>query len=230
MLILPSHLSDVNSDQLCGGAGPLRLKIFAWFMSRYGMKTDRYLGQYKERLFAELFGVVLEIGSGAGANLHHFPSAGIRWIGVDPNPFMKPHLVREAHRLGLQIELRDGIAEKLPAADESVDFVISTLVLCSVVDQKRALQEVARVLRPGGKLLFIEHVAARRGSWLHGIQRLVKPLWRRMGDGCHPDRETRAALETVGFASIQIEEFEAPLPVVSPHIAGTAVKRRIEST
>lgn len=195
-------------------------------MSRYGMKTDKYLGQYKERLFAELSGSVLEIGSGAGANLHYFPSPGIRWIGVDPNPFMEPHLVKEAQRLGLPIELRDGIAETLPAADESVDFVISTLVLCSVVNQKRALEEVARVLKPGGKFLFIEHVAARRGSWLRWMQRFVKPLWRRMGDGCHPDRETRAALENVGFASLDIEEFEAPLPVVGPHIAGTAVKRR----
>jgi len=190
------------------------------------MKTDKYLGQYKERLFAELSGSVLEIGSGAGANLHYFPSPGIRWIGVDPNPFMEPHLVKEAQRLGLPIELRDGIAETLPAADESVDFVISTLVLCSVVNQKRALEEVARVLKPGGKFLFIEHVAARRGSWLRWMQRFVKPLWRRMGDGCHPDRETRAALENVGFASLDIEEFEAPLPVVGPHIAGTAVKRR----
>src|SRR5689334_3518040 len=193
--------------------------------TRYGRKADKYLGQYKERLFAELSGVVLEIGSGAGANLHYFPNTGIRWIGVDPNPFMKTHLVKEAHRLGLKIELRDGIAEKLPAADESVDFVISTLVLCSVVDQKRALGEVVRVLKPGGKFLFIEHVAARRGSWLHRMQRLVEPLWRRMGDGCHPDRKTRTALESGGFASIEIEEFEAPLPIVSPHIVGTAVKR-----
>lgn len=220
----------MNSAQLCGGAGPLRLRIFAWFMARLGMKTDKYLGHYKARLFSELTGTVLEIGSGAGANLHYFPATGITWIGVDPNQFMKPHLLKEAHRLDLKIELRDGIAETLPAGDESVDFVISTLVLCSVVDQRRALEEVARVLKPGGKFLFIEHVAARRGSWLHKMQRLVKPLWRRMGDGCHPDRETRTALESVGFAAIEIEEFEAPLPIVSPHIAGTAVKAGAQRT
>ena len=94
-------------------------------MARFGMKTDRYLGHYKARLFSELTGTVLEIGSGAGANLHYFPATGINWIGVDPNPFMKPHLLKEAHRLDLEIELRDGIAETLPAGDESVDFVIS---------------------------------------------------------------------------------------------------------
>jgi SAM-dependent methyltransferase len=193
-------------------------------MARCGKKTDTYLGDYKSQLFADLRGTVLEIGSGAGANLHYFPATGIKWIGVDPNPFMEQHLVREAKRLGLEIEMRPGTAEEVPAADGSVDFVISTLVLCSVIDQKRALEEVLRVLRPGGKLLFIEHVAAKRGTWLRRIQSLVKPFWRRMGDGCHPDRETRAALEQAGFADLEVEEFAAPLPIVSPHIAGTAVK------
>jgi len=126
----PAFPSDMNSAQLCGGAGPLRLRIFAWFMARCGMKTDQYLGHYKSRLFSKLSGIVLEIGSGAGANLHYFPRTAIKWIGVDPNPFMKSHLVKEAHRLGLEIELRDGTAEMLPAEDESVDFVISTR--CSV--------------------------------------------------------------------------------------------------
>src|SRR4051794_41952128 len=119
----------MNSAQLCGGAGPLRLRIFAWFMARFGMKTDRYLGHYKARLFSELTGTVLEIGSGAGANLHYFPSTGITWIGVEPNPFMKPHLLKEAHRLGLKIELRDGNAESFPSTDEETDFVIRNLGL-----------------------------------------------------------------------------------------------------
>lgn len=193
-------------------------------MARYGAKTDRYLGAYKARLFADVCGTVLEIGSGAGSNLRYLPGTGISWIGVDPNPFMKPHLVREAHRLNLEIELREGTAELLPVDDESVDIVISTLVLCSVVDQKRALGEIFRVLKPGGKFVFIEHVAARRGSWSRRIQHLVKPLWRRMGDGCNPDRDTRTMLEGAGFVSIDIEEFLAPLPIVGPHIAGVAMK------
>jgi ubiquinone/menaquinone biosynthesis C-methylase UbiE len=176
------------------------------------------------RLFAVLSGTVLEIGPGAGVNLHHLHSTTIRWIGVEPNSFMKPHLAKEAQRLGVAIELRPGTAENLPVDDASVDFVISTLVLCSVVDQKRALDEVLRVLKPGGRFLFIEHVGAKRGTWLRRIQTLVKPLWRRMGDGCHPDRETRTALERAGFAVLEVEEFAAPLPIVRPHIAGIAVK------
>ena len=137
---------------------------------------------------------------------------------------MEKHLLKEAWRLGLDIELRSGTAENLPAANASADFIISTLVLCSVVDQDRALDEVLRVLRPGGKFLFIEHVAARRGTWLHRIQVLVKPLWRRMGDGCQPDRDTATALKRAGFGAIEIEEFAAPVPIIRPHIAGTASK------
>jgi ubiquinone/menaquinone biosynthesis C-methylase UbiE len=198
-------------------------------MARCGKKVDKYLAGYKSRLFADLSETVLEIGPGAGANLQHLPTTTIRWIGVEPNSFMKPHLEKEAERLGMAVELRPGTAENLPAEDSSVDFVISTLVLCSVVDQERALEEVLRVLKPGGRFLFIEHVAARRGTWLRRIQSLVKPLWRLMADGCHPDRETRIALERAGFAEVEVEEFAAPLPVVRPHIAGTAVKARSKS-
>jgi ubiquinone/menaquinone biosynthesis C-methylase UbiE len=193
-------------------------------MARYGKKTDMYLAKYRSRLFSNLSGTVLEIGPGAGANLHYLPKTGVRWIGVDPNPFMKMYLTKEAQRLGMEIELGTGTAENLPAEDGSVDFVISTLVLCSVADQQRAVQEVFRVLKPGGTLVFIEHIAARRGTWLRLFQSLVKPLWRRMGDGCNPDRETRMTLERAGFAALELEEFEAPFPIVRPHIAGTAVK------
>ena len=225
-VILIQHHTELEAraGPLCGGAGPLRLRMFAWFMARCGHKTDRYLAEYKSKLFSNLSGTVLEIGPGAGANLRHLPRTGIKWNGVEPNPHMEKHLRKEGRQLGLEIELRSGSAENLPAPDASVDFIISTLVLCSVVNQDRALKEVLRVLRPGGKFLFIEHVAARRGTWLQRIQVLVKPLWRRMGDGCHPDRDTATALRRAGFAVVKIEEFAAPLPIVRPHIAGTASK------
>jgi ubiquinone/menaquinone biosynthesis C-methylase UbiE len=193
-------------------------------MARCGPKADEYLGAHKDRLFRGLSGTVLEIGAGAGANFRHLPKSGITWIGVEPNPFMRHHVASEAERLGLNFELRSGAAEDLPAGDESVDAVISTLVLCSVRDQRRVLGEVLRVLKPGGRFHFIEHVAAPPGTRLRRIQTAVKPLWRRMGDGCHPDRETRRTLEETGFAVLDVEEFEVPLPIVRPHIAGTGVK------
>ena len=193
-------------------------------MARCGHKTDHYLAGYKSRLFSGLRGTVLEIGPGAGANLRHLPKKDIRWIGIEPNPYMNQHLEKEARRLRMKIDLRYGTAEDLPLESGAVDFAISTLVLCSVVDQRCALREVFRVLKPGGRLLFIEHVAAPSGSLLRRVQTAIKPLWRRMGDGCNPDRQTRVALEEAGFAELAVEEFAAPLPIVRPHIAGHATK------
>lgn len=202
----------------------MRLRIFAWFMARFGHKADRYLASYKSELFADVSGTVLEIGPGVGANLRYFAAKRVRWIGVEPNRYMNRHLAEEARRVGLRIEVLCGTAEDLPVKAGSIDYAISTLVLCSVVDQRRALSELERVLKPGGKLVFIEHVAAPPGTWLRGIQSVVKPLWRRMGDGCNPDRDTRASIERSGLAVGRFVEFEAPLPVVRPHIAGYAMK------
>ena len=201
----------------------MRQRIFAWAMARFGGKAERYLGLYKSRLLGGLSGTVLEIGPGAGANLAYVPK-GVRWIGVEPNRFMLPHLRREAARLGMRIELIDGAAESLPLPDGSVDAVISTLVLCSVTDQSRVLGEIRRVLKPGGKFVFIEHVAAPRGTGLRRAQHWICPLWRRMGDGCHPDRETWVAVENAGFRALELERFDAPLPLVRPHIAGLGTK------
>jgi ubiquinone/menaquinone biosynthesis C-methylase UbiE len=193
-------------------------------MARFGHKADRYLTSYKSELFADVSGTVLEIGPGAGANLRHFASKEVHWIGVEPNPYMNRHLAEEAGRVGLRVDVLCGTAEELPVKSGSIDYAISTLVLCSVTDQRRALSELVRVLKPGGKLVFIEHVAAPSGTLLRRIQSVVKPLWRRMGDGCNPDRETRAAIERAGLAVGQIVEFAAPLPIVRPHIAGYAIK------
>jgi ubiquinone/menaquinone biosynthesis C-methylase UbiE len=113
----------------------------------------------------------------------------------------------------------------LPLETGSVDFVVSTLVLCSVVDQGRAIREAIRVLKPGGRFIFIEHVAAPTGTLLRRIQSGIRPLWKEVCDGCRPDRATREALEASGFAALDIQEFSAPLPVVRPHIAGSALKR-----
>jgi ubiquinone/menaquinone biosynthesis C-methylase UbiE len=220
-----ASLPEITPVPLCGGAGPLRQRMFAWFMARCGHKADHYLAQYKSKLFSNLTGTVLEIGPGAGANLRHLSTKDIRWIGVEPNPYMNRYVAQEAKRLNMNVDLRAGTAETLPVESGSVDFVISTLVLCSVVDQRRALREILRVLKPGGTFLFIEHVAAPGGSLLRRVQAAIKPFWRRMGDGCTPDRQTQDALQDAGFATLEVEEFAASLPVVRPHIAGCATKR-----
>ncbi len=221
---LSRETTQRDSACICGGAGPMRLRIFAWFMARFGYKADRYLAPYKSQLFADVSGTVLEIGPGAGANLRYFAAKKVHWIGVEPNPYMNRHLAEEASRVGLRIDVLCGTAEELPVKTGSIDYAVSTLVLCSVTDQRRALSELVRVLKPGGKLVFVEHVAAPPGTLLRRIQSAVKPLWRQMGDGCNPDRETRAAIEHCGLAVSQIDEFAAPLPIVRPHISGYAIK------
>jgi ubiquinone/menaquinone biosynthesis C-methylase UbiE len=204
--------------------GGLNQRIFAWVLAAFSSRYEQFAAKYKEQLFAGLSGTILEIGPGTGVNLHYFQGQRVSWIGVEPNFFMERYLREEAARLGMAIDLRVGTADKLPVVDSSIDAVISTLVLCCVPDQRRALQEIARALKPGGRFVFIEHVAAARGSRLRRTQNLVTPLWKRLGDGCHPNRETWKELEGAGFAQLHYEKITAPVPVVSPQIAGTAVK------
>jgi SAM-dependent methyltransferase len=202
----------------------LRQRIFAWALTRFNTRYERFASKYKQQLFRDLVGTVLEIGPGTGANLRYLNPAKVRWIGVEPNPFMQTYLHGEANRLFMPIEIRMSTGEALPVADASVDTVVSTLVLCCVASQQNTLQEVLRVLKPGGKLLFIEHVAAPRGTWLRRIQNVLTPLWKRLGDGCHPNRETSAELERAGFESVNCERITAPTFIVSPQIVGIATK------
>lgn len=144
-----------------------------------------------------------------------------------PNPFMHSYLRQEADRLGFQtIDLRIGTAERLDVEDSSMDAVVSTLVLCSVENLSAVLHEIQRVLKPGGRFFFLEHVAAPQGTRLRGIQNWIEPFWRVVGDGCHPNRETWVALENAGFERVDYEHFRADVPaIVSPQIIGMATKK-----
>jgi SAM-dependent methyltransferase len=196
----------------------------AFVLARFNGRIERLLADRKRSLLSELTGTVLEIGPGTGVNLRYY-SSGIRWIGVEPNPFMHPHLRKEAARLGLPIEIRQGVAEHLDCADESLEAVVSSHVLCSVRDLAGVLREVRRVLRPGGRFVFLEHVAAPAGTRLRRIQRWLRPVVRSLADGCCPDREIWAAIGAAGFERVDCQPFPLPLPVVGPHIAGAAVKK-----
>ena len=200
-------------------------RAFAWMMAR-GERTDRRVyGAYKERLFADLQPgeTVLEIGAGAGPNAGYFP-AGIHWWAVEPNAHFAPYLRAQAAEHGLDLTILPGRAEHLPVPDASVDAVLSTLVLCSVEDQATAFAEILRVLKPGGRFTFIEHVAAAEGTWLRRLQRLVRVPWGWMADGCHPARDTATALEAAGFGEVRLDHVDLPVGLVRPHILGTAVK------
>lgn len=198
-------------------------RLNAALMARGSAGYERLVGQRKRALLGNLTGGVLEIGPGAGPNLAYYP-AGIRWIGLEPNPYMHAYLQRAAEQHALHVDLRSGTAEQLPARDNSLDAVVSTLVLCSVMDQARVLQEIRRVLKPGGRFIFIEHVAAPQGSRTRRIQDWLRPVWNVIGDGCHPNRETWVAIEQAGFERVDYEHFRLPVPITGPHIGGVAIK------
>jgi SAM-dependent methyltransferase len=202
----------------------LRKRLMALALSRFHGRYERLVAPRKRALFDGLAGTVLEIGPGTGPNFAYYPP-DIRWIGIEPNPFMRPHLRAAAARVGLSIDIHDGTADRIALDDESADTVVSTLVLCSVPDVSGALREIHRVLRPGGRFLFIEHVADSPGTWLRRTQRLLRPLVRALADGCHLDRDTSLAIERHGFAGVAYQRFRLPIPLVSPHIIGVATKR-----
>ena len=204
----------------------LRKRLFARWMSGANGEEEMVVAQYKRRLFAGLHGTVIEIGPGSGTNLAYLaPNPELHWIGIEPNPYMHPYLKEQATRVGLaRPDLRTGNAERLDAEDESADAVIGTLVLCSVADQQAVLREVLRVLKPGGRFIFIEHVAAPQGSPQRARQNLITPIWQFVGDGCHPNRETWVALQGAGFAQLDFERFNVRVPIAGPHIAGVAKK------
>ena len=198
-------------------------RFLAWFMARSDGRYDALVEVRKRALLSGLSGTLVEIGSGTGPNLRYLPE-GLRILALEPNPFMHGYFLREARRRDRPVVLIRGDAEALPFPDDSVDAVLSTLVLCSVRGMDRALREIHRILKPGGRFIFLEHVGAPRGTWLRSVQRWIKPAWRALGDGCEPDRDTDASLFEAGFGEIHLERFDVPLPLVSPHIAGVALK------
>jgi SAM-dependent methyltransferase len=201
----------------------LRAWLFARVMARDDSPHDVLITPYKKRLLADLHGDLLEIGPGAGANFGYY-APDVRWVGVEPNLYMERHLRAEAAACGFTIDLRTGYTEALPVDDQSVDVVVSTLVLCSVRDLKATLAEIRRVLRPGGKFVFIEHVAAPAGSRLRRLQNGVRPLWSFLADGCQVNRELWRHIEDAGFRHVEIEHFNLDIPIAKPHIAGIAVE------
>lgn len=198
-------------------------RLFATMLASASKTHQQYYDARKRALLGDLHGDVLEIGPGTGPNLAYY-SRDVRWLGFEPNPAMFPYVQREAQRLDMTVQLREGRAEHLDAADNSFDAVVGTLVLCSVPDPQRTLQEIQRVLKAGGRFVFIEHVAAPRKSGLRRFQRIVGPVWKTLADGCHPDRETWATIENAGFSRVQLDHFRLNVPIIGPHIAGFAIK------
>jgi ubiquinone/menaquinone biosynthesis C-methylase UbiE len=200
--------------------------IFAALYDAMAASAERrWMGERRRRLLGGARGAVLEIGGGTGANLAHYSDVD-RVIVAEPDPFMRKRLGQKLANARVPIEVSAAGAEALSFPDGSFDTVVSTLVLCTVPDQEATLDEIRRVLRPGGRLLFfIEHVRAE-GSTARWQDRL-EPLWGRLFGGCHPNRDTVAAIEEAGFEMETFESFSPPDPlaVLLPYVQGSAMVR-----
>jgi ubiquinone/menaquinone biosynthesis C-methylase UbiE len=177
----------------------------------------------KEVLLNNLSGTILETGPGSGLNFR-FYAKGSTVIAIEPNRYLHPFLKKAAARNGLSLELHTAAGEAMNLLDNSADAAVTSLVLCSVSNPDKVVSEIRRVLKPGGRFVFIEHVLAQENTRLQRFQKMISPLWQKLFDGCHPDRNALRHIENAGFSIIRAEDFKLTVPVVSPHISGTAIK------
>lgn len=189
---------------------------FLWLGEIAGMRRRR------RELVSAARGRVLEIGAGTGLNIAHYPDGITELVLAEPEPAMRRYLARRLSRCARPARIVDAAAECLPLPDDSVDTVVSTLVLCTVDDLDAAIHEIARVLRPGGQLLFIEHVRAS-SRFLSACQdKLVVP-WRRFAAGCVCNRPTGEVLRGRGFTvTAEHAAWRAMPPIVRPLVTGRA--------
>ncbi|RFU20475.1 class I SAM-dependent methyltransferase [Geodermatophilus marinus] len=183
---------------------------------------------HRRRLLAGLSGRVLEVGAGSGADFPHYPATVTEVVAVEPEPHLRELARRAAASAPVPVTVVAGTAEHLPAADGSFDAAVCALVLCSVPDQGAALAELHRVLRPGGRLAFWEHVRAGTPGRARVQDVLDRTVWPRLAGGCHTGRDTAAAVAAAGFRLAPVERFRWPdtrLPApTSPHVLGSAVR------
>ncbi len=203
---------------------PIFARCYGWLSHH----MEREFGAHRARQLAGLKGAVIEIGAGNGLNFAHYPADVTRVLAVEPEPHLRSLARDSAQRAAVPVEVVAGLADRLPADDSSMHAAVSTLVLCSVPDQARALREIRRVLRPGGQLRFLEHVRADT-ALLRGTQWLLDTtIWPFLAGGCHTYRDTAAAIRNAGFTISQLEHVRFPdLRVSTPgstHILGAALR------
>ncbi|MQA86385.1 MAG: methyltransferase domain-containing protein [Streptosporangiales bacterium] len=181
------------------------------------------LAERRRELLAGLCGRVIEVGAGDGLNFAYYPEQVTAVLAVEPEPYLREIAWRNAERAAVPIEVVDGLADELPAADGAFDAAVASQLLCSVPDQHAALGEVHRVVRAGGQLRFLEHVRAGTPG-LRRVQRVVDAtVWPILFGGCHTGRDTVAAIEKAGFAIERLDLPDLPIPApASPYVLGTA--------
>jgi ubiquinone/menaquinone biosynthesis C-methylase UbiE len=203
----------------------VRGRFNAAFFHLVDWYLHRTYGDLKSELFAGLPAALVEIGAGTGANMRYF-RAGTRVVAVEPNPYMHGWLAARARKYGVDVEIHSRGAEQLDLATGSVEAVVASLVLCTVREPEAVLQEIRRVLVPGGRFVCIEHVAAPASSLIGRIQRVVHRPWQWCFEGCHTHRDTGTLLKNAGFANVSIRPFvwQSAFVPVRPQIAAVCIR------
>ena len=200
---------------------PIFARLVAFVAARAEGSED---DDRRRELLSGLHGRVVELGAGSGPNFRLYPATVDEIVAVEPEDYLRGKAEEAAERSGRSISLVDALADELPFADASFDAAVAALVLCSVPSQASALAELRRVVRPGGELRFYEHVVARAPRYAR-FQRAVGRVTPHLAGGCHPDRDTGAAIEQAGFRVERVRRFVVPSVVelpVAPRILGAA--------
>ena len=206
----------------------IRHPLFARFYARISTSMDSAgVGELRAGLLAGLTGSVLEVAAGNGLNFQYYPASVTSVLAVEPEPHLRGIAERAAAAAVVPIKVVNGTAEQLPAPDGSVDAVVATLMLCSVRDVGTALAEMRRVLRPGGQLIFMEHVQGD-SAVCRQVQRLADTIRPALCGGCHAGRDPVTAITAAGFSVTSLTRYRRPetsipWPTV-PHARGIAVR------
>jgi SAM-dependent methyltransferase len=187
--------------------------------------SHRIYGSYKRDLYRKIDGLVVEIFPGTGINFNYLPNK-TDWIGIEPNETFYDTLLTQAKIKGIHARLLSFADAKIPLSDNTADAVICSLVFCSINHPKQLIAEIKRVLKPGGRFFFIEHVIDAKYTPLWLVQHILNPINRIITQGCNCNRSTWKEIYTAGFSEVLMNCMElkdAPF-LHKPHIMGFAIK------
>jgi len=198
----------------------------AYLNDRSSARAEKaFLKSWRRELLKHIYGEVLEIGAGTGANIEHYTDRVTRLVLIEPDKHKRRILEKKISDKGLDnVQICDGTAEQIRAEDESFDCVVAFIVFCCVSNPGTSLEEIKRVLKPGGYFVFLEHVAAPEGTLIRRWQDRLNPIWRIVGDNVN--RETEEAIISAGFEMREITRESIPkaLPIYRSSIRGIAEK------
>lgn len=221
-----AHPREARSSAARTGSTPWA-RIFAALYEPFLWTGERTtLRRLRNLQLSRAYGRTLEIGAGTGLNLVHYPADLDELVLVEPDASMRAHLARAVASSDLPlVQVLDGAAEQLPFPDGSLDTVISTLVLCTVDAPVLALREISRVLRPGGQLIFIEHVRSATPAAAHRQDLLARP-WRQFARGCRCNQDTEQLISASGLVlgPVQRASWRGMPGIVRPLVVGRATR------